>query len=140
IDFPFHDYCAALALLAAFTARAFQSSRSALSGQGYALPVRAGTLSWHVASGDVAAAVIRNDIERFIVGDHIAVGAPHAPRLRIAASGGEANPMITTRDLRGVTQRLVGRAVVGNDLRFIGDAVGLPELGDRQLARRAWGT
>src|SRR5262249_9558776 len=47
--------------------------------------------------------------------------------------------MIAAGDLRGVTQRLISRAVVGNDLRFIGDAVGLPEIGDRQLARRAWG-
>src|SRR5262249_50832945 len=109
---------------------------AALAGHGQALPSVAGALAGITAARDKRAAVVSDNVE-FLILCLATECATHTRRLGIAAGQREANPMAAAWLLRSVTQRLIGRAVVGNDLRLIGHALWLPRLDDWKLAGRA---
>src|SRR5262249_22211375 len=108
--------------------------RPAAAGTAHELPAIAGANSWIITACTVGSVLVFDDIKLsvFFVDIECAAGSRRQP---ITTSTRDADPISTTRGLCGVLARLPERAVVANDLRFIGDALGLPKLSDRQLAR-----
>jgi LysR substrate binding domain len=125
-----------IALRAGRAALSLLASDPALALAGNELPAgtRAGTRL--IFERDEAAAVESNDVETTIFRG-LVERAAHGEALAVAASSGEAEPVGMRRWLPGVAPRLIGAAVIGDDVALIVDRLGHPQLDERQLAGRS---
>src|SRR5262245_34247322 len=99
------------------------------------LPAGAPAGTWRILKRDKAAAVESNDVETTIFCG-LVERAAHGDAIAVAAGSGEADPVGMRRWLPSVALRLERAAVIGDDIAFVIDRLGHPQLNERQLAGR----